>query len=193
MLDFVAFGLSVFIAQVLTNLDNLAALLALSLVAGAKRSVFGFLLAQVIVICSALMLAVGVADVVPRGAGYLGLIPLGLGVLTLIRKRRGTDDDANPKLQNGASILVTTLLFLSLSVDTFAILAPLLADSAPNYRTAGVAGAGLAACCLALIALLGSKVPFMSGSVANRLESLVPYVMICAGLYILSNSWTDAI
>nr|WP_263618889.1 cadmium resistance transporter [Ruegeria profundi] len=180
-------------AQILTNLDNLAALLALSLVAGAKRSVFGFLLAQVIIICSALMLAFGVADVVPRGAGYLGLIPLGLGVLTLIRKRRGTDDDANPKLQNGASILVTTLLFLSLSVDTFAILAPLLADSAPNYRTAGVAGAGLAACCLALIALLGSKVPFMSGSVANRLESLVPYVMICAGLYILSNSWTDAI
>ncbi|MDX1742285.1 MAG: cadmium resistance transporter [Ruegeria sp.] len=193
MLDFAAFGLSVFMAQVLTNLDNLAALLALSLVAGARRSVFGFLLAQAIVICAALMLALGVADVVPRGAGYLGLIPLGLGALTLIRKKRGTGSEAKPKLDDEAPVIMTALLFLSLSVDTFAVLAPLLADSAPNYRTAGIIGAGLAAGCLALIALLGSKVPFMSKSIANRLESLVPYVMICAGLYILSNSWTDAV
>jgi len=193
MVDFVLFGLSAFTAQILTNLDNLAALLALTLVSGGKRSVIGFLLAQAIVISAALLLALGVEDVVPHWAGYLGLIPLSLGVLALIRRKRGADAQANPNLESGASVIMVTLLFISLSMDTFAVLAPLLADSAPSFRTAGVIGASLAALGLAAVALFGSKAPFMSGALAQRLERLVPYVMICAGLYILSNSWTDAI
>ncbi|WP_226688475.1 cadmium resistance transporter [Ruegeria arenilitoris] len=193
MLDFVLFGLSAFMAQILTNLDNLAALLALSLVSGAKRAVFGFLLAQGIVISAALLLALGVEDVVPHWAGYLGLIPLSLGILALIRQRRGTETETHANLDTGASVIMVTLLFISLSMDTFAVLAPLLADSAPTFRTAGVIGAVLAALGLATVALLGAKAPFMSGTLARRLERLVPYVMICAGLYILSNSWTDAI
>ncbi|WP_170348648.1 cadmium resistance transporter [Ruegeria atlantica] len=193
MLDFVLFGLSAFIAQILTNLDNLAALLALSLVSGAKRAVFGFLLAQGVVISAALLLALGVEDVVPHWAGYLGLIPLSLGILALIRQRRGTETETHANLDTGASVIMVTLLFISLSMDTFAVLAPLLADSAPTFRTAGVIGAVLAALGLATVALLGAKAPFMSGTLARRLERLVPYVMICAGLYILSNSWTDAI
>ncbi|WP_170505224.1 MULTISPECIES: cadmium resistance transporter [Ruegeria] len=193
MLDFVLFGLSAFMAQILTNLDNLAALLALSLVSGAKRAVFGFLLAQGVVISAALLLALGVEDVVPHWAGYLGLIPLSLGILALIRQRRGTETETHANLDAGASVIMVTLLFISLSMDTFAVLAPLLADSAPTFRTAGVIGAVLAALGLATVALLGAKAPFMSGTLARRLERLVPYVMICAGLYILSNSWTDAI
>lgn len=193
MLDLAVFGLSAFMAQVLTNLDNLAALLALMLVSGGKRSVFGFLLAQLIVICAAMLVALGVDDVVPHWAGYLGVIPLSLGIFALIRQRRGSDTQADPHLETGASIVVVTLLFISLSMDTFAVLAPLLADSAPGYRTAGVAGAVLAALILATLALLGAKSPLMTGKLARKLETLVPYVMICAGLYILSNSWTDAV
>jgi len=180
-------------AQFLTNLDNLAALLALMLVSGVKRSVFGFLLAQAIIISASLLVALGVDDVVPHWAGYLGVIPLGLGILALIRQKRGTHAAADPHLETGASVIVVTLLFISLSMDTFAVLAPLLADSAPGFRTAGVIGATLAALSLATVAMFGSKAPFMSGALARRLESFVPYVMICAGLYILSNSWTDAV
>ena len=193
MLDLVVFGLSAFMAQVLTNLDNLAALLALMLVSGAKRSVFGFLLAQLTVICASLLVALGVDDVVPQWAGYLGVIPLGLGVFALVRQKSGSGAQADPHLETGASVVVVTLLFLSLSMDTFAVLAPLLADSAPGYRMAGVAGAALAVLSLATLAILGAKAPLMTGALAQRLETLVPYVMICAGLYILSNSWTDAV
>ncbi len=192
MLDLVVFGLSAFMAQILTNLDNLAALLALMLVSGVKRSVFGFLLAQFTVISASLLVALGVDDVVPHWAGYLGVIPLGLGVLALVRRKQGAAA-TDPNLETGASVIVITLLFISLSMDTFAVLAPLLADSAPGYRTAGVVGAALAASSLAIVAMFGSKAPFMSGSLALRLEKLVPYVMICAGLYILSNSWTDTV
>lgn len=193
MLDYAVFALSAFMAQVLTNLDNLAALLALMLVSGPRRSVLGFLVAQALVIAAAYLVAVGVDDVIPHWAGYLGLVPLTLGVLGIVRQFRGATASDEPKFETGASAIVISMLFVSLSMDTFAVLAPLLADSAPGFRMAGLVGAGAAALGLAAVALWGAKAPFMSGNLARRLEKLVPYVMICAGLYILSNSWTDAI
>ncbi len=193
MLDLVVFAASAFMAQVLTNLDNLAALVALMMVSGPRRTVAGFLLAQILVISAAFFVAVGVDDVVPHWAGYLGIIPLGLGLFGVYRQFQGGNDDDVPKLPPKASILVTVMLFFSLSMDTFAVLAPLLADSAPQYRVAGVVGAAMAALALTTLGLLSAKTPIMTGGLARRLETLVPYVMICAGLYILSNSWTDAI
>ncbi len=193
MLDLVVFAASAFMAQVLTNLDNLAALVALMMVSGPRRTVAGFLLAQILVISAAFFVAVGVDDVVPHWAGYLGIIPLGLGLFGVYRQFQGGNDDDVPKLPPKASILVTVMLFFSLSMDTFAVLAPLLADSAPQYRVAGVVGAVMAALALTTLGLLSAKTPIMTGGLARRLETLVPYVMICAGLYILSNSWTDAI
>ncbi|WP_037306928.1 cadmium resistance transporter [Ruegeria halocynthiae] len=193
MLDHLVFGLSAFLTQILTNLDNLAALLAMMLVSGVRRSVSGFLLAQVIIIMASLLVALGVDDVIPLWAGYLGVIPLSLGVLGVIRQQRGKETVGDPRLKAGASVFVVTLLFVSLSMDTFAVLAPLLADSTSGYRVAGLIGAGLAVICLASVALAGAQAPFMTGRLARRLEQLVPYVMICAGLYILSNSWTDAV
>ncbi len=193
MLDYAVFALSAFMAQVLTNLDNLAALLALMLVSGPRRSVLGFLLAQILIIAAAYFVAIGVDDVIPSWAGYLGLVPLSLGLFGVIKQLRGTAVDTEPRIETGASAIVISMLFVSLSMDTFAVLAPLLADSVPGFRMAGLIGAGAAALGLAFVALLGSRAPFMTGALAHRLERLVPYVMICAGLYILSNSWTDAV
>ncbi|MGV6805067.1 MAG: hypothetical protein ACWA49_12745 [Ruegeria sp.] len=193
MLDYVVFAASAFMAQVLTNLDNLMALVALMIVTGPRRAVLGFMLAQALVISAAFLLALGVEDVVPHWAGYLGAIPLTLGLIGV--KRQFRDEEANdaPALSAGASTLVTMLLFVSLSMDTFAVLAPLLADSTPNFRLAGLTGASLAALSLAALGLIGGQAKVMTGRLAQRLEYLVPYVMICAGLYILSNSWTDAV
>ncbi|MEM1005042.1 MAG: hypothetical protein AAGB28_03340 [Pseudomonadota bacterium] len=193
MLDYAIFALSAFMAQVMTNLDNLAALLALMMVSGPWRAVCGFLLAQIIVIAVAFLVALGVDDVIPHWAGYLGLVPLSLGILGLIRQFRAPGPGDTPNVSTGASTLVISMLFVSLSMDTFAVLAPLLADSAPGFRSAGLIGAGAAALGLTAVAALGSKAPFMTGAFARKLEKLVPYVMICAGLYILSNSWTDAL
>ncbi len=193
MVDHVVFALSAFLAQVLTNLDNLAALIALMLVSGPVRSVLGFLLAQIIIIGASVAVALGVDDIVPQWAGYLGLIPLSLGIVGAIRRFRDKDGGVTARISSSTSILVTTLIFISLSMDTFAVLAPLLADSAPSFRLAGAVGASLAALALATLALLSTRTPFMTGRVARRLEGLVPYVMIGAGLYILSNTWTDAI
>lgn len=193
MMDFLAFAISAFVAQILTNLDNLAALLALMVVAGTGRAVTGFLTAQTLIILAAYLFAIGVEDVIPDWAGYLGLVPLTLGALGLVRQFRDGGHDDVPEVSSKASTIAISLLFISLSMDTFAVLAPLLADSAPAFRTAGVIGAAAAAIMLGSVALLGAQTPLMTGGLARKLEKLVPYVMICAGLYILSNSWTDAI
>lgn len=193
MLDHVVFAASAFLAQVLTNLDNLAALLALMVVSGPRRTVLGFVLAQALVIAAALLFAMGVEDFVPQWAGYLGVVPLSLGVLGVTRQVRGLPATDNPSMSAGASTLVTMLLFVSLSMDTFAVLAPLLADSTPGFRVAGAFGAALAAFSLALVGLVGGRAKIMTSRLARRLEYFVPYVMLCAGLYILSNSWTDAV
>lgn len=193
MLDHVVFAASAFMAQVLTNLDNLMALVALMMVTGPRRAVLGFMLAQALVICAAFLLALGVEDIVPHWAGYLGIVPLALGLFGIVRQMRGSGEFDTPALSAGASTLVTMLLFVSLSMDTFAVLAPLLADSVPSFRLAGVVGASVAAVTLAAFGFIGGRARVMTGRLAQRLEYLVPYVMICAGLYILSNSWTDAI
>lgn len=193
MLDYAVFAASAFMAQVLTNLDNLMALVALMIVTGPQRAVLGFLLAQGLVIGAAFLLALGVEDVVPHWAGFLGGIPLALGLFGAVRQLRGANAQDAPAVPGSASALVTMLLFASLSMDTFAVLAPLLADSTPDFRLAGVLGAGLAALSLAGVGLIGGRAQIMTGRLAQRLEYLVPYVMICAGLYILSNSWTDAV
>ncbi len=193
MLDLVIFGASAFMAQVLTNLDNVTALVALMMVSGPRRTVLGFLLAQILVILAAFVVALGVDDVVPHWAGYLGVIPLSLGLIGVYRHFRRSPDHGERKLPPKASVVVTVMLFFSLSMDTFAVLAPLLADSTPQYRAAGIVGAVSAALGLTAVGLLSARTPIMTGGLARRLETLVPYVMICAGLYILSNSWTDAI
>lgn len=193
MAEYVVFGASAFMAQVLTNLDNLAALLGLVLVSGPNRAVAGFLLAQVVVIAAAALLALGVDDVIPHWAGYLGFVPLGLGLLGVARQFRPNGDGARFQISSSAPVLVTMLLFVSLSMDTFAVLAPLLADSAPAFRVAGLVGAGMAALGLAMLGLLGGRFSAQTDGLARRIEKLVPFVMICAGVYILSNSWTDAI
>ncbi|MFA3915465.1 hypothetical protein [Ruegeria hyattellae] len=193
MLDHLIFALSAALAQVLTNLDNLAALIALMLVSGAARSVVGFLLAQLLMLAAAMGVAFGVSDAVPHWAGYLGVFPLGLGLWGLWRQFSVRSDAPSSPLPAGASVLVTTLLFLSLSVDSFMVMAPLLADSAPSYRIAGLIGAVLAVCALAVLALAGARATGAAERIARRMERIVPYVMICAGIYILSNSWTDVV
>lgn len=193
MLDHVIFALSAALAQVLTNLDNLAALIALMLVSGAVSSVAGFLLAQMLVLVAAMAVAYGVSDTVPHWAGYLGVFPVGLGLWGLWRQFSSDAEAPASPLPAGASVVVTTLLFLSMSVDSFIVMAPLLADSAPSYRIAGLIGAVLAVCALAALALAGARATSFAERIARRMEKIVPYVMICAGIYILSNTWTDMV
>lgn len=82
-MDHLAFAVSTALAQVLTNLDNLAVLLALLLALGPMRAVGGFVIAQCMVLAAALVLAIGADQALAGWVGYLGVVPIALGLHAL--------------------------------------------------------------------------------------------------------------
>lgn len=191
MMELVAFALSAALAQVLTNLDNLAALLALMLTVGTSRAVAGYVLAQAIVLATATAVAFELNATIPGWTGFFGLVPITLGLRGVWSQFRGSTGEDLQRVSSGASVIVTTLLFLSLSMDSFAVMAPLLADSTADFRVAALMGAATAVAGLGALALISAT--WASSRWVHRLERLGPYAMILAGLYVLSNTPTDVV
>ncbi|WP_164658742.1 cadmium resistance transporter [Tropicibacter sp. Alg240-R139] len=192
-MELIAFGLSAAVAQVLTNIDNLAALLALSLVVGKWRAISGYIAAQVVILALALAVAVGSDQLVPANVGLLGLIPIGLGLRGIWQQLRNEDGDQVMAFSRSSSFAMTGFLFLSLSMDSLAVMAPLLADSTPLFRVAALVGAVVAVLALGVIGLIFALTTRPTGLWTLRFERLAPFVMIAAGIYVLLDSGTDLI
>ncbi|NDW43492.1 hypothetical protein [Ruegeria sp. PrR005] len=186
------FAASAALAQILTNLDNLALLLALVVATGSRAAVGGYLLAQAVVLAAAHAVALGAGGLPLDWIGFLGLVPLALGLRGIAAQLRGQGGSEQP-VPARRGLVATALLFLSLSFDSFSVLAPLLADSAPAFRWAGLAGAAFAALILGMGGLAAGGLRRGLGRWAARLEALAPWVMLGAGLYVLSNSGTDLV
>ncbi|SLN37493.1 Cadmium resistance transporter [Falsiruegeria litorea R37] len=190
-MELIAFGVSAAVAQLLTNIDNLAALLALSLVVGKWRAIAGYTAAQAVILTLAMVVAVGSDQLVPSNVGLLGLIPVGLGLRGLWQQFRRDDGGHTETFSRGSSFLMTSLLFLSLSMDSFAVMAPVLADSAPLFRIAALISAIVAVLALGAIGLVFAVTARATGPWTQRFERLAPFVMIAAGIYVLLDSGTD--
>ena len=78
-MDHLTFAVSAALAQVLTNLDNLAVLLALLLSLGPVRAVGGYVIAQAVVLVAAMGLAIGADQALSGWVGISGWCPLGWG------------------------------------------------------------------------------------------------------------------
>ena len=191
MLEYLLFAVSAGIAMVSTNLDNLAVLLGLMLVMDHRRALVGFAVAQAIVLSLALAVATGLSHSgLPGWIGYLGLIPLALGLRGIWHQLTSSD---RPEEESKGAVTSVVTLFLSLSVDSFAVMTPLLADSTVFFRLAAVIGAVCAATLLASVAAWGAPHAQNLGPRIARLDRIAPYIMVCVGLYILFNSPTDAL
>ncbi len=191
MIDHALFALSAGIAQVSTNLDNLAVLFGLIVVMGRRRPVVGFAVAQTVVLLLAIAVAIGLShSTYPTTIGYLGVVPLALGVrgIWLQISGRGKTDT-----QPQGAVISVVLLFLSLSIDTFVVMTPLLAESSASYRWAGLFGAAAAACLLTGVAAWGAPKAKLFAPRMARLDRIAPYIMVAVGLYILLNTGTDAL
>jgi cadmium resistance protein CadD (predicted permease) len=129
----------------------------------------------------------------PGWVGYLGIVPIALG-LHALWQQSGVDEGAEGSValpQGG--LVAPTLLFLSMSLDSFAVMAPLLADSLPGYRFSALMGAVAAVLGIGVLSILLSRLATPSARWAGRLERLGPVAMILVGLYVLINSGTDTI
>ncbi|MGX9350257.1 hypothetical protein ACS3QZ_03560 [Shimia sp. W99] len=192
-MDVLTFGLSATLAQVLTNLDNLALMMAMMVAVGARRAIGGYLVAQTVILVLALAVAEGLESGLPDRVGYLGLIPLGLGVLGLWRQWRRQEDEAPVKAIERGGLVAAVALYLSISVDSFSVMVPLLADSVGAYRWTALAGGGLGALLLAGVGMSVTRLAPTSLDRISRLERLAPLVMIAVGFYVLLNTGTDAL
>lgn len=186
------FGASAAILVVATNLDNFAALLALALAIGAGRAVAAFALAQYAILALATATALG-AGLAPNWTGYLGIVPILLGSYALWQQFRSDGKAPRDLLGQNSSVLAATMLFLSMSMDSFAALTPYFADAKPGFRVVGVVGAAVAIATMSVVGLIGSRATEALTGWAERLERIAPVVMILAGLYVLANTPSDLI
>lgn len=191
MLEYVLFAVSAGVALVSTNLDNLAVLLGLLLVMDKTRAIAGFACAQILMLVLSMVVAIGVnRNGVPFWIGYLGVVPLVLGLRGIWQQFSGTGAS---EMGTKSAVTSVVTLFLSLSIDSFAVMTPLLADSTLGFRWAALIGAGLAATGLVLLASWGAPHAQSLGPRVARMDRIAPYIMVCVGLYILINSPTDGV
>ena len=181
-------------------MDNLLILVIL-LGANVKRRsavLLGFICSSIAVICiSALGVAVG--SILGAGLiGYLGILPLLLGIHMLYQSWMGhhADDDTSDTPSNSTEPkiwLSTFVLMFSNSGDSIAVFLPLLAETSR-------AGILIIVCGYLTMAVLWAGLSyFISGQrelaqrIEHRAEKIVPWIMIGVGIYILMDTATDTL
>lgn len=185
------------VAFVSTNGDNL--LLLASLRASGRVSprvlATGYALGVAGVLALILALA-SVSRLIPvHLVGYLGLVPLALGIRQLAAAREARHDVPDvPGVDaaRGEVALVATLQ-LANSGDTIAVFAPLLAESALRAGLFSLASfAAMSAVWLQLILALGGRAG-LRAALGRHAPVVGPLLMIAVGTYVLANTLTDTL
>jgi len=179
-----------------TNVDNLVLLVGwLSTRRAGTRSI---LLGYCLGMSALLALAFGfglAANLIPiELIGYLGVVPIALGLKLLADRWRKREHTAVGTLETGGALsLAVATTQLANGVDTVLVFAPLLADSSARIDFLIVVSFGL-------IALMWFGLARTLSTRAARLESferfgewVAPLVMIGIGLYILTNTASDVL
>ncbi len=183
-------------SYVATNLDNL---LLLVLLLGAHpeskgATLCGHLVAAggVLVLCLAAVIAGTIID--PGLLGYLGIIPIVLGLRLLYRQfaARG-EPSSNTGIETRSGWLATALLLAGNSGDTLAVFLPLFAESDLRYIGVAVALFVVMAVAWGALALGVSSNLARARRLVRLGEYLVPWVMLAAGSYVLLDTATDSL
>lgn len=155
----------------------------------------GYLLS---VLCVLLLSSLGIAinRAVDAGLiGYLGVIPLSLGLWALVQRQRGTTaaEALTPVLPARSALIGSAALMLGNSGDSLALLLPMMAETAPAGR--GLLAIIYLAAAIAWAALaygVASKAA-LARVIERRGAAFVPWLMIMLGVYILSDTPTDTL
>ena len=178
------------IAYAATNIDNLLIMATLGADANNRGNlVGGFLVASTGVLAIASMATLIERIVPPEILGYLGFVPLSIGLYLLVFTRAQAEEPAS---RSTAWPAVAGLLFAN-SGDTIFAIGPLFAESGSDARLGLAIGFVLiAAAWLFLILTISQRVA--RSELLSRLgPRMAPWMMILVGLYILSDSATDMV
>ena len=177
-------------AYAATNVDNLLIMASL----GAGRASRRHLVAGFIVASSAVLLVASTAMFIdriipPEVLGYLGLVPISIGIYLLLF--------TNVQMENPASRATTwpaiSGLLLANSGDTIFAIGPLFAESGSDARLGLALGFALVASVWLVLILNISQRVARSATLSRLGHRIAPWMMILVGLYILSDSATDVV
>jgi cadmium resistance protein CadD (predicted permease) len=177
-----------------TNMDNLTILVSWML-AGKTSSAGiakGYAIATITVLAISFLLGLS-SNVIPiELIGYLGVIPIGLGIYTLIGQLRGVSEQHDADTGNGAALGVAATL-LANSTDSIIIIFPMLADSQSIVDLYIVSAFIVSAAALFWIAKVASQRAAKLDVVTRVAGWIAPLIMIYVGIYILMDTATDVI
>jgi cadmium resistance protein CadD (predicted permease) len=182
-----------------TNLDNFILLAAL--LARYRRHaisvVAGYLTCMLILGIAGL--AVGeIENYVPiRYLGLLGIVPIFIGVVELVRIRRDKEAPAvatEASIDSSYRVFLTTLISqLGNGVDTILIFGVLFADSTPAADTLIICTIAAMAITFVLGAMYAVRHPTISSVISRYARRFLPFILIIVGVYVLANTATDAL
>ena len=153
----------------------------------------GYALAAAAVLVISLLLGQISAVLPVQYIGYLGLVPIFLGMRMLLANiRRDKEvDDSTPQANLGAVGLATTLF--SNSMDTILVLAPLLLDSKSRFDLViGISYLFMVLAWYALGYFLHHHAARLQW-ISSTARWLAPLIMITVGAYIIDNTMTDIV
>jgi cadmium resistance protein CadD (predicted permease) len=177
-----------------TNIDNLTILVSWMLAgkissAGIAK---GYALATAAVLAISFLLGLS-SNVIPiELIGYLGVVPIGLGVYTLIGQFRGVSQQHDADTGNGAALGVAATL-LANSTDSIIIVFQMLADSQAIIDLYIVSAFVVAAAAWFWMAKIASQHAAKLDAVTRVAGWIAPLIMIYVGIYILMDTATDVI
>jgi cadmium resistance protein CadD (predicted permease) len=176
------------IAYAATNVDNFLALVGLNVGTAESRVVVrGFAIATAATLALAASFTLLSYVISPGSLGYLGVIPIVMGLRLLASA--GTEPDSVVSRQVTAASV--SGLLVANSMDTVATLGSLFAESEPVVRVSLVLGYVVTALIMIRAVLHVSRRAdrlFGNGKLARY---MAPLVMIGVGCYVLINTGTD--
>jgi len=176
-----------------TNMDNLTILVSWMLAGNISgRNIFrGYAMATIAVLAVSTLLGLS-SYIIPVGLiGYLGVIPIGLGVWSLIGQFRGGQEEEVDS-GNAAAFGVGATLTAN-SVDSIIIFSPLLADSQEIIDLYIASAFIVVAAVWYWLAKFASQRAAKLDVVTRIAGWVAPFIMIYVGIYILMDTATDVV
>ena len=178
------------VAYAATNIDNLLIMASLGAGRASRRNlVTGFVVASVAVLAVASSAMFIDRIVPPEVLGYLGFVPISIGVYLLLF----TGNEGPTTAGRGTAWPAISGLLLANSGDTIFAVGPLFAESGRDARLGLAVGFALVATVWLLLILTLSERVARSAVLARLGHRVAPWMMILVGLYILSDSATDVL
>jgi cadmium resistance protein CadD (predicted permease) len=178
-----------------TNVDNLAILVGWLLSGRVAKShvAAGYALSVTTVIFISAVLGLSSQMIPVQWIGWLGIVPILLGIYALVSQFRGTADADVPEVSGNAAMFGVAATMIANSVDTVIVLAPLLVDTQDHIDPVLIGGFALMAVAWFVLASLLSRSAAKMAVIQRVAAWIAPLIMIAVGFYIISNTATDVL